>query len=303
MPLFLSIMILSLGGQDSAAQDSRPGLEEVVRRYEKGILKIEGVKEIVPDQVKGKGVITVRVETADARDTVLLVTHEKLEGYPVRVILSKDPLPPRPGSKSPDSRDPAVRPACGHCRVHCPPRAEMNSDKGGGASKEPPPTPSPSDAKKAPEQVCARCPLHCKDVEDRARAAEPAAPTSPQAPSPPPEGADKPTGPEPQCDVARKLQGLPPLKSGRLGCEEIVSTSNNPDRIRWAIEKSLPHWVSKEMPGVKGTARDGIPCQAHGTHSTSEFVTYSWVRHGKFCPLKDVLSPKDLRPQGKKPSD
>lgn len=290
----LQLLLLALAAQDSPVQNAAPRLEEVIRRYEKGLLKIDGVKEIVPDQGDGKGVVLVRVESEDARDMVKLVTSEKLDGYPVRIVLSKTPLPLPPGTKAKEGLPPAGAPICGHCPAHCPGAPESKSDP---ASKEKPAAPAPVGPKKKPDPICTHCPLHCRDAEGDRTVAEPAPPATPAGT---PEGTPKPASPEPVCDVARKLRGLPPLKSGRTGCEEIVSTSNNPDRIRWAIEKSLPHWVSKEMAGVKGTSRDGIPCGTHGSHSLTEFLCYCWVRHGTSCPMKDLLSPKDLAPEAKK---
>lgn len=301
MMLSASIVVAFLGSPAFQSQVPAPSIEEIIHRYEKGILRIEGVKEIAPDEVNGKGVITVRVETPDAREMVLLVTQEKLENYPVRVVLSKNPLPPRPGSKPPEAKTPPSPPACHHCPLHCPPGPEALSEPAGKGGKGKLPPPAHADPKKKPELVCSHCPLHCRNNEEPGTVVEPGTP-APQDPAGPPGDGDKTANAEPLCDVARKLRGWPPLKTGRFGCEEMLTTTNNPERIRWAIDKGLPHWLSKEMPGVKGNSREGISCPIHGSHSMSEFVCISWVKHGKFCPMKDTLSPKELTPQ-KKPSD
>jgi hypothetical protein len=301
MTTSLSLIVLSLGFQGLAAQDPGTKLEDVIRRYEKGILRIEGVKEIAPDE--GKGAIAVRVETPEARDMVLFVTREKLEGYPVRVVLSKDPLSSQPGPKPSDRKEPAGDRACGHCAIHCPTGSDGKSKEGRGTAKDKAPASTSSDSSKKPEPSCSHCLLHCKPIEDHATVVEPGPAGTPPPTPPPSAGAEQTPDADVRCDVARKLRALPPLKTGRSGCEEMLSTSNNPDKIRWAIEKSLPHWVSKDMPGTKGNGRDGVPCAAHGNHSTSEFVCYSWVKHGRSCPMKDTLSPKDLVPPGKKGSE
>lgn len=302
MTLYYSIVFIGLAFWNPKAQDSGTSLEDVIRRYEKGILRIEGVKEIVPDRLKGKEVITVRVETSEARDTVLLVTQEKLESYPVRIVLSKHPLSSPSGPKTPDKQDPQVAQVCAGCPQHCPPGPEGRSKADGGPSRAKHATEGRSPSKQKPEPACSHCPIHCKPPEDHATEVELGTPATPESMEPPPAGAEKGSTEDLRCDVARKLRGLPPLKTGRCGCEEILSTSNNPDKIRWAIDKGLPHWVSKEMPGVKGNAKTGISCPVHGTHSTSEFVCYAWVKHGTSCPMKDILSPKDLNPGSKEGS-
>jgi hypothetical protein len=374
------IAISSLFQGMLAAQNAPPRIEDVIRRYERGLKKIEGVREIAPDPASGVPTIMVRVETEEARDRVLFVTREKLEGYPVRILLSKTPNPERPDPAAPGSPGAPEEAACVHCPAHCPPPASPRAEA---VPVQPPATGAAgTDAGRAPEAArasgtriedvihryekglkkiagvreiapdqvggvptitvrvetedardmvrfmtrekldtypvrilvskvasperanpaapeetaCARCPVHCPSPLSHRTEVEPektpvtgASKTGASPPSGPPKPAEL-------CDVARKLQGLPPRKDGKSGCEEMVTTTNNPDRIRWAIDQGLPHWVSKEMPGVKGNAREGIACSQHGSHSFSEFVCYTWIRHTVTCPLTGKIAPKDLAP-------
>ncbi|HLY74368.1 MAG TPA: hypothetical protein VKU80_09640, partial [Planctomycetota bacterium] len=108
------------GKSPETTKASRPSIEDVIHSYEKGLRRIEGVREIYPDQVGGVATITVRVETAEARDTVQFMIGEKLGGYPVRMLLSTTPLSGRPDSVSPEGRSPSEEASCIHCPLHCP---------------------------------------------------------------------------------------------------------------------------------------------------------------------------------------
>src|SRR5579862_8960490 len=236
-------------------QASGTGIDDVIQRYEKGLKKIHGVQQILPEKANGVATITVRVETEEARDLVRFMTGDRLESYPVRILLSKAAPPDRPESSSPAGKESSEESGCTHCPCHCPSASAHRTEV------EPVKAPAPGTTK--------------------ADAGDPS----------------KPSEPADLCEVARKLRGLPPRKDFKSGCEEMITTTNNPDKIRWVIEKGLPHWLSKEMPGVKGSSKEGIACPQHGSHSFTEFVCYTWIRHTVSCPMTGKISPKEMIPQ------
>src|SRR5437868_6647656 len=79
------------------------------------------------------------------------------------------------------------------------------------------------------------------------------------------------------CDILRKWLGLPKLEEGDVRCTEIVSTSNNAARIKWAISQGFPHWKSQDMPTPRGSDSAAVACPEHGSHGAGEFVCYTWI--------------------------
>jgi hypothetical protein len=138
---------------------------------------------------------------------------------------------------------------------------------------------------------CARCPVHCGPGSTVASPGK-GGPGDPKVDT---TRLDDPTYAQERCDILRKWLGLPKLEEGNVRCTEMVSTSNNPARIKWAISQGFPHWRSQEMPTGRGSDAAGVPCPEHGVHSQGEMVCYTWIRHRQFCPLgaKQVLKEID----------
>jgi len=142
---------------------------------------------------------------------------------------------------------------------------------------------------------CTHCPLHCGAGSTAALPGK----GSPGVTKVDMTRLNDPTYAQERCDILRKWLGLPKLEEGDLRCTEIVSTSNNPARIKWAISQGFPHWKSQDMPSARGSDATGVPCPEHGSHSSGEMVTYTWIKHRQFCPLgaKQVLKEiEDMSP-------
>ncbi|HLY07743.1 MAG TPA: hypothetical protein VKW04_00435 [Planctomycetota bacterium] len=241
IPSRLAAAAMALLAGFLAAQEPRPeSADAVVRRYEKGLLAIQGVREITPEQRDGADVISIRVETVQAKETVSLLIGGKLGPFPVRIVVSATPLPESP----------------------------------------------PTDPPNAPERACAHCPIHCTASTSRLTVAESKAE---------PSKAESPESPQEQCDVARKWLGLSRRKNPPgAPCEEMVSWSDSPEKIKWVISKRLPHWRSQDMPGLRGSDKGGIDCPEHGKHPQGEFVCFTWIKHHPACPLESKVAPMDL---------
>lgn len=136
------------------------------------------------------------------------------------------------------------------------------------------------------EKACLGCPLHCGGRATVAEAGKPA-----EVPKVDTTRLNDPTYVQERCDVVRKWLGLAKLDEGDLRCQEMASSTNSPQRIKWVIAQGIPHWRSQEMGTLRGSDAVGIPCQEHGLHSGGEMIAYTWVKHRRFCPLgaKQVL--------------
>jgi hypothetical protein len=133
---------------------------------------------------------------------------------------------------------------------------------------------------------CTHCPLHCGAGSPIATPAKGPGVTKVDT-----SRLSDPAYAQERCDIIRKWLGLPKLEEGELRCAEMLSTSNNPARVKWAISQGFPHWKSQDMPTLRGSDAAGIPCPEHGFHSPGETVCYTWIKHRQFCPLgaKQVL--------------
>jgi len=128
---------------------------------------------------------------------------------------------------------------------------------------------------------CTHCPIHC------GAGATVAAPGKggPGATKVDTTRLNDPAYAQERCDVIRKWMGMPKLEEGDLRCTEMLSTSNNPARIKWAIAQGFPHWRSQEMTSPRGSDSTGVGCPEHGSHNSGELVCYTWIKHRQFCPL------------------
>jgi hypothetical protein len=127
--------------------------------------------------------------------------------------------------------------------------------------------------------ACARCPLHCGGPGRTA--AEPAKPAGRIDLA----RLGDPAYQNERCDLIRKWAGLPKLPDSNPPCQEMVSWTNDPARIKWVIQQGLMHWRSKEMPGLRGSDTNALACPDHGPHGASELICYAWIKHRQFCPL------------------
>jgi len=142
---------------------------------------------------------------------------------------------------------------------------------------------------------CAHCPIHCGAGSTVATPGKGA----PGVTKVDTTRLNDPTYAQERCDVIRKWLGLPKLEEGDVRCTEMVSTSNNPARVKWAIAQGFPHWRSQDMPTARGSDASGVPCPEHGSHNAGEMVCYTWIKHRQFCPLgaKQVLKEiEDMTP-------
>lgn len=146
-----------------------------------------------------------------------------------------------------------------------------------------------------PARSCASCPVHCRASGPGQTVAEAALKTSPGQTRIDLDRLDDPRYARERCDVIRKWLGLPKLADVKVPCLEMVSWSNDPEKIRWVVAQDIPHWPSKEMPGLRGSDVNTLACPTHGTHIGGEVICYTWVKHRQFCPLgmKQVLKTLD----------
>ena len=135
---------------------------------------------------------------------------------------------------------------------------------------------------------CTRCPLHCKGPGQTVAA--PGPPSSPATSKFDAGRIDDPAYAQEKCDIIRKWTGLPKLKDDPA-CIEMLSWTNDGAKVKWVLEQGLPHWKSRELPGLKGSDVEGLACRDHGTHALGEILSYTWIKHKQFCPLgmKQVL--------------
>jgi hypothetical protein len=126
---------------------------------------------------------------------------------------------------------------------------------------------------------CTHCPVHCGGASTVAAGGGPGVTKVDTT------RLNDPAYAQARCDILRKWLGLPRLEEGDLRCTEMLSTSNNPARIKWAVSQGFPHWRSQEMPSPRGSDAAGIPCQEHGSHASGETICYTWIKHRQFCPL------------------
>jgi len=89
------------------AQDRPVGPWEVLLKHEKALKAIPGMLEMTVGAVNGEKRIVIRVENDQARDAVRARLGERVEGFPVHVLVS------RPGPLD------AAGGACAHCPLHC----------------------------------------------------------------------------------------------------------------------------------------------------------------------------------------
>ena len=137
---------------------------------------------------------------------------------------------------------------------------------------------------------CTRCPIHCGAGKAVATPGKGSG-SGPGQTKVDTARLNDPTYIQDRCDVIRKWLGLPKLDDVEVRCQEMVSTSNSPARIKWAISQGFPHWRSQDMPTARGSDATGVPCPEHGVHSSGEMICYAWVKHRQFCPLgaKQIL--------------
>jgi hypothetical protein len=109
----------------------------------------------------------------------------------------------------------------------------------------PPPAPSTDTP-----GTCVHCPLHCKGGVGQTQAA--------------PRENDDSDASYDQCDVLRKLAGLPRNKSIKVPCQEMIGWTTDTNRIRWARDNGFPMWPSRELPGA---------------------TCYAWIKHRATCPF------------------
>jgi len=231
-------------------QDKGPGVEDVIKTYEKHLRSIEGVREIAADQSGAEPTIIIRVESKNARDTIALLMGEKISGYPVKILLSSVPLSESQPANADGTTQAAVDLTCTHCPIHCTSNSHLTVVD---------PTPSPN-----PGLTKVEVPASETTSWDH-------------------------------CDVARKWLGLPRRGAPQGGaCEVMVSWSDDPTKVKWALAQRLPHWRSKDMVSIRGSDKTGIPCPEHGSHNQGEFVCYTWIKHNPQCPLVAIVAPKDL---------
>ena len=146
-----------------------------------------------------------------------------------------------------------------------------------------------------PGETCLHCPIHCGGAPP----ATPPARSAPGVTKVDTTRLDDPAYAQERCDVIRKWLGLPRLEEGDVRCREMVSTTNNPARIKWAIAQGFPHWRSQDLPTARGSDSSGVACPEHGSHNAGEMVCYTWIKHRQFCPLgaKQVLKEiEDMSP-------
>jgi len=256
----IATVILStlFAAQESDSEKAR----DVVRSYEKGLLAIEGVREVAVHQIDGVTTISIRAETIQAKESVGILIGKKLGSFPVRIVVSTSPF-----ADGSDKADPESSPAevlCTHCPVHCghPSSSQLT--------------------------VVERKPDHSNPANSEPAKADPA--------------NVEPTLQE-QCDVARKWMGLPRRKNVSDPCDIMVSWSDSPEKIRWVLANHLPHWRSKEMPGLRGSDKTGVNCPEHGSHNQGEIVCYTWVKHALECPLKSKVAFADVLPAAYKKAE
>lgn len=91
------------------AQDGN--IHEVKFKYEKAIKRIAGVLDVTVGGVNGENRIVIRVESAEAKESVVALVGEKLDGFAVHVMVSG-------GSKAPTAE--AISTAtCANCACPC----------------------------------------------------------------------------------------------------------------------------------------------------------------------------------------
>lgn len=231
MNRLMSGMCLTLLAGLATAQEDDQAIWDAFAPYERTVRSVSGILEITVGKVKGERGILIRVQTTQAKESVQLLTSDRLGGYPIHVYV---------GTIT------AAADGCTRCPVHC---GGGKTVAGGGRGSGSGPT-----------------------KVDTTR-------------------LNDPTYIQDRCDVIRKWLGMPKLDDVDVRCTEMVSTSNNPARIKWAIAQGFPHWRSQDMPTARGSDSTGVPCPEHGVHSSGEMVCYAWVKHRQFCPLgtKQVL--------------
>jgi len=134
----------------------------------------------------------------------------------------------------------------------------------------------------AREGACARCPLHCGGPGKTVAA--PAAPGQTQGKIDLSRLGD-PAYANERCDLIRKWAGLPKLTDSKPPCQEMVSWTTDPAKLKWVIQQGLMHWRSKELPGLHGSGSNALDCPDHGPHTLGEIICYTWIKHRQFCPL------------------
>lgn len=95
----------------------------------------------------------------------------------------------------------------------------------------------------------------------------------------------EPVDPYEQCDWVREMMKLPARKGVKDRCLQMVSWTNDPQRIKYAIREGFPHFPSQEMPGLRGSDKGGADCPQHGVHPQGEIICYTWVKHRFECPI------------------
>jgi hypothetical protein len=262
MRIFLWFAIACVIPGYPRAQDGMGAVWNAIDRREKELKALPGVKEITVGSVSGEIRIVIRVESEPARDAVRKLCGEKLEGYPYYIIISSPTTGTVPESTNPS---PATR------RTDAP--------------------------------LCTHaCPAHCKEAAPGHTLAGPGG----AAPPPPPkfdiDRIDDPKYAQEKCDILRHYFGLPKAKHEPPYCEQIISWSNDPAKVRWVIANGFPHWTSVDVVSLRGGGV--IDCPEHGRHAVNEVICYTWIKHRQYCPLgmKQILSDIDsLTPKpGKK---
>ncbi len=204
----------------AVAQDAN--IHDVKFKHEKAIRSITGVTDVSVAGVNGQMSIVVRVENSDARDAVVKLCGGKLEGHPVKIIVSAPAAAPAPAAATAPA---AASTTCANCQCPCHRKTVAEERK-----------PEPK--------------IDLDKLEDKNYQAE-------------------------KCDVMREWLGLPVRHAANgIRCQQMLGTTNDPEKIKWINESKIPTWQSKEMPNM---------------------VCYSYIRHRQFCPLgmKQILQDID----------
>ncbi|HLF92181.1 MAG TPA: hypothetical protein VJB14_01870 [Planctomycetota bacterium] len=107
MRIYRALPALVLLAGIALAQERPVGPWEVLLKHEKALKAIPGLLEMTVAAVNGEKRIVIRVENDLSRDAVRARLGEKIEGFPVHILVSR-PAPSNPAGG-----------ACGRCPLHC----------------------------------------------------------------------------------------------------------------------------------------------------------------------------------------
>gem|GEM_PF-4328684 len=98
------------------------------------------------------------------------------------------------------------------------------------------------------------------------------------------------------CDIYLEIMNLPKRAEARPGamCEQIIGWTTDAAKLKWLVERDLPHHSSRNGSGVRGQSTVAN-CKQHGAHLEGEFTSYILLRHRKNCPMSGRESVQDIQ--------